>query len=591
MAFYDEKKDQDQPVIDGQAVTAGPALGGGTIEGQGTNKEQGPSVTEATTGGTGGFAGINDYINANKPQIASVASQVGSYVEGLGNTARKDIAGAEKGYNAAAQAGTVNYNEGLANEVATGQGSVGVAGNATKAAEFQKMRTGQYAGPQSYESTNFYQPTQQAIQNVNEASVNTLSSQGQQNLLANMQKASRGGQVNRGALGLDLAILRGDKESTGILQNAVAGQKDIQGLQDATKQKTVAATQKGKDITAATNKRINDTFGHLAGDIDAEVVKRAQDQIRQSEEQAITTINALKEGATPTSAQLSLLGVSQQQWDSLNAARAGFNTLYGGSKGQKHKGNEFGDLSKYGQRKDASSQINKRNVTTQDEFAKHNALSSLMGQKGTLEDPTGTKADTDSVGMDYGAAYDQITQGIKDYVVAPEDDATGNDISEGDRGSLQRGKMSIADKINSFIKNPLGVSMQEIKQLGDNAVTATKKAKTDFAVATKKAADDAAQAARVAAQQVQAAADKVTAANVAREAARVAEEARAAAGRAQEAAQKAARDAQAEAGRIAQNLAQAQQVAQQAAQQAQQVSAKVGDAISTAAQKVFKRRW
>ena len=228
MAFYNEKEDQDQEALaQGQEPTTG--QGSSTIGTSGaaaSNEQQSAANAASNTGSTSPttFAGIQDYVNANKQQTAKLANDVGGMVTGYGTEARNALAQGQEKFNKDVQDNTVNLDERVFNQAQ--QDATQVANNQQDLQTFQNMRDAEYKGPASLESSQYYQPINQAFNTANTASENTQTDAGQRTLLGQLQQKQRG-KINQGALDFNAALLQGDLDARAILYQAIVTGKQI----------------------------------------------------------------------------------------------------------------------------------------------------------------------------------------------------------------------------------------------------------------------------------------------------------------------------------------------------------------------------
>ena len=114
MAFYNE--DDKDKAAEGQSGQQAPTTGQGlttigTAGGPSASQDQQANAQSASSGegsGPSTFAGIQDYVNANKEQTAKLANDVSGLVTGYGNTARDALNTGVNQFNQAVDQNTVN---------------------------------------------------------------------------------------------------------------------------------------------------------------------------------------------------------------------------------------------------------------------------------------------------------------------------------------------------------------------------------------------------------------------------------------------------------------------------------------------------
>ncbi len=409
MAFYNENEDKDQEgVVQGQqeVVTGQGSSTIGTSGGPTASTEQQAAANTAGSGTSSPttFAGIQDYVKANKEQTAKLANDVGGMVTGYGNEARSQLSQGQEKFNKDVQDNTVNLDERVFNQAQ--QDATQVANNQQDLQTFQGMRDAEYKGPQSLETTPYYQPINQAFNTANTASENTQSDQGQRTLLGQLQQKQRG-KVNQGALDFNAALLQGDLDARSILDQAKQSNADLPTLLEAAKQDALAKAKAAGDTTAATRKAIEDKFTGEQGvqsllqkDIDA----RVQSAVQKSKLDNQQVMDALKGNAALTDAQLKTLGLSREQYNQLKGDINYYNSTWGK--------NLYQDLSGYATQQNPEVNITGQNLANSDEYARYAALNTLMGTDNNyLNDPSqaGT-AKLDNMSFDIGGALGNVQQ-------------------------------------------------------------------------------------------------------------------------------------------------------------------------------------
>jgi len=412
MAFYNENDDKDQELAaqEGQPVQTGAESSTiGTAGGTASPDAQKASTASAPSsgGGPNTFAGIQDYVNANKQQTAKLAGDVGGLVTNYGNEARTQIGQGQEKFNQAVDQNTVNLDERVFNTAKNTAEQV--TANQPDLQTFTNMRDAQYKGPASLETSEFYEPLNKAYTTAKTASDNTQSDAGQRELLTQLQQQQRG-KVNQGSLSLNSALLQGDTNARSILDNVRDANSDLEGLYTNAKTSAAAKATAGKTTTDATRQAVLDTFSGDKGvqsNLEKALVDRSKDLIGQSKQQANDLVSALKTGANLTPAQIKALGISKEQYDNLVTDMSLLKNTYGN--------NSYNDISRYATQIGVDPQINAQNAASAEEYARYEALNQLMGtQNKFLNDPTqaGKAGDVQLANLDVNNLTQNMQTGI-----------------------------------------------------------------------------------------------------------------------------------------------------------------------------------
>lgn len=419
MAYYDPTDDDE--ILNPNAPQpnqTGPQSG--VISGQGSQPQaESSQAAPKTPDNPGNFVGIQQYLAQNKPQSAKLAEDVGTYVQGQGETAKSALSQGQSDFEKAVDESTVGFNEDLFKQAK--ENPQQVAADAAKKAEFQKMRDAQYKGPASLEDSDYYQPINMAIQNALGTADLTKSSEGRSQLLADIQKEKKE-RVSRGAANLDAALLSASPDSRTILQGARENIAPLQEQMKAVSEAENMKAQKAAQQTTAAQKAIQEAFSG-----DNSVQKQLEQGIRGRATQAQSqlgsetkaVIDALKRGDRNVSdRQLELLGIDRNQYLGLLNDRD-----YLASIGRLSS-NNLNDLSQFATAQTPEALINPQNVATPEEYARYAALNDLMGTSyGFLTDPTqANKANYDSVDFNYSATPNAIADRTENISFRPQRD-------------------------------------------------------------------------------------------------------------------------------------------------------------------------
>lgn len=358
MAFANQIDDEEENV-EGQ-----PGLIGGetsVISGQGTTQQGGaPTPVSANPAQKGGgsapgsnFVGIQQYIDQNKPQSGKLANQVGGYVEGLSQGAKDQLANSETQYNQVVDQNTVNYNSGLFDEV--NQNAAQVAADQAKKDEVTKQRTAQYAGPSSFLESDYYNPTQNAVKKAQAATEQTLTEEGQKQLLGQFQNKDK---LNQGALSFDSALLQSDPVARERLEQARQSGATLGTDLDTLVSSGLTKAQQAAAATQATNQQANQALG-----TDWQALKDLVTGKVTEAKGKYTPASAFSSTGTPiTDSQLANVGLTRSQYESMK------NDAYVGS-----------NLAQYVTAPTELHDINTNTVASQDDYAREAALMALAG--------------------------------------------------------------------------------------------------------------------------------------------------------------------------------------------------------------------
>ncbi len=194
---------------------------GGTISGGGSSPG-GPAPKSPAQSNPGAFVGIQQYLDANKPQSQKLAQSVGGEVTGLGDTARGAIAQGQNSFNQDVNAGTTSFDSDLGNRV---QNNAETLNDADKT-KFKQEQGAQYSGPNSFQEAAYYQPTQNAVNAANQAAANTKTDEGQRQLLNPLENKAKHG-TSQGIGTFDTALLQSAPNARTELANARQSVSDI----------------------------------------------------------------------------------------------------------------------------------------------------------------------------------------------------------------------------------------------------------------------------------------------------------------------------------------------------------------------------
>jgi len=402
MAYYEETKDE---VLDPSAPQT--SAQGGLISGQGSGSSSNKSA--ATPDNPQNFVGITQYLNQNKPQAAKLAENVGQYVRGQGEAANTAISEGQGSFNKSVDDGRVGFNQDVFDQAVANPYQV--SGDASKKAEFQKMRDAEYKGPRSLEEVDGYTPINLAVKNALGASEKTKSSEGRASLLSDILKANKQ-RVSRGVSNLDGALLSVSPDSKNILSQA---RDSIAPIDQRLKDVSAASTLKAQAALSETDKTRQAIQNAFSGDqgvqkrLENSLKEKASAGVLKADSESGALLNKLKQGSSLTDSELKLLNLTRRQYKGLVSDAAYYKSL--------GKSTPLSDLSSFGTKQEGANQINPQNVASGDDYAKYSALNDLMGTSNNfLSDKTQAgRANSNTLNFDYSKAPNAVADRINNF--------------------------------------------------------------------------------------------------------------------------------------------------------------------------------
>ncbi len=359
MAFVqeDDEENQNQPETSG----AGGLITGGASGGSAKS----PSSPNAPGGMPGNFVGIQQYLDANKPQSDKLANQVGGYVTDLGDTARSTVSNQKNQFQNAVDTNTVGFDENLYNEAQ--KNPQAVAADAARKASFQKMYNANYQGPQSFTGSDYDTAASKATNAATEAANQTKTEQGQKQLVSGLQKKTAG-YSTEGASAFDSLLLQAAPNARQILGDAANKQSDLNANLAAVRAEENKAASDAATKTANTSKTVQGTFGNnaLQNQIQKTLMDRAGSRTQTAKDNVNAIIEKLKRGESLTDEELTRSGLGG------NASVSPYTSI------QNYR-NYVPDLGSYFHQEVPD--ITGQQVATPEEYARYAALNDLTSQK------------------------------------------------------------------------------------------------------------------------------------------------------------------------------------------------------------------
>jgi hypothetical protein len=422
-----DTKDEDEGVLAGQqgpGITSNPAeqgangpvslsQGGGTIQGATTSSSAAPAAAASSPGGpkgSGSFTNISQYLKQNQPQSAELANKVATNISNKGNQVRSNIDQGFNTFNTQVQENTVKQDQGLLDEAKTNAAQV--AADKAKADQFIRMRQGQYTGPETLESQSFFKPITQELESAKQYGSNIESDQGRKALIGDVQKNKN--VFKSGVSSLNNLLLQNDENARGILKDARGGLGDLDSkLGDAGTRARDAVTQARAD-SLKTKDAVQNQFlgeGGVVNQFKQDLDSRTNQAIEKARAEGEQFRNLLATGGSGAELPEEILaksGMDRSQYQSVLDNR---NAL----RGMRFGNDSWNDLSRYATINKPEDQINRANFANADEYAKFNALNSLLGTEDKFLGPDASQAGTANLDtIDFN--YNDVISGLMSNV-------------------------------------------------------------------------------------------------------------------------------------------------------------------------------
>jgi len=277
MAFtYDPNMTEEQRQ---QAAQQSSGQAGAPVAG-GPQAADAPSAKSTnSTGGTqsGQFTNLQQYLGANANQ--QFGSQVAGKVQGDVDTANQKQQQAGNEFRTQAQAGTVDYDEQLANRAKTNASEI--YNDENQRNSFTKMRDARYGGPnQLTDVADAYTGAQGANQNAQKAAQATTSEEGQKALLGQYYGRPT---YSRGETNLDQFLVQNDQSARPKFQQTREQAGQLEGNFQTLQQQLAGEGQQAAQKTEATKQRVAQEF---LGDQGAIAQQKAAYEKRAADENA-----------------------------------------------------------------------------------------------------------------------------------------------------------------------------------------------------------------------------------------------------------------------------------------------------------------
>jgi len=282
MAYaVDEKKKEEEASATANATSDVPKLVGETTSATGGI---GNMLANTTKPEVGTFTNINKYLEANKPQAASLANRIGGVIstEKQNTQNAMDTLGNEFGNKV--QKNTKVISDPLKEKIASEDYS-GIAANQDLANQF-KNNYGEkggvaYKGPYTLESaSDIYNPFEQKYKETKALGDMVDTAEGRQGLLGRLNTS---GLKSRGINTLNASLLQ-DQDAQNILQGYKTGLSDLDTKLAALREVSQAKAKQAAETSAATQKQMQDQYSPEA---QAKIQKDRLSQAQKDQELAI----------------------------------------------------------------------------------------------------------------------------------------------------------------------------------------------------------------------------------------------------------------------------------------------------------------
>lgn len=379
MAYYASSDDENEAGSVGTDATNKP--GSGVVSSQSGGASNAPTESPGAAshasagGGASPFVGINEYLNANKPQSAKLGGTVGGYVGGKIDNAEQKLNTAGEGFGKAVEDNTVKVNQDLVNQIKSNP--FALTQDQNKVSQVKNMSKG-YAGPTDFKTSEQYTAAQPDINKALNTNQQLKDATGQTALLTNFQQDTRGGKVNHGAAILDQGLLQASPEAQAALAPTVQRGKDFEstGLTTAISNamNKVGDAQKA---SADTNAYMKNLYDQQFAEQQQGLGQRATEANAQAEARKNSILsNAINSPDQLSDQDLSYLGVDR---NTFNQLRSGISEAAGPTDGFNITGgqNPLSNFFKFG-----TANANAQNVASADDYARAAALRDLAGYGG-----------------------------------------------------------------------------------------------------------------------------------------------------------------------------------------------------------------
>lgn len=417
MATVNDPNEQDPNQQPGSPVavsgTGGASASGGQGAGVGGAAPQSPVAQNQAAQANTGYTDVGTYLDANRSGSADLGNRVASNLTDVYSKTKGGIDQSAQSVTQAAQKGYTPENSQLIAQVASDP--VSAAKNADNASAVQAQLNDQYTGPTDW--ADFGTQQGNVAQAMQTGALNETP--GGLNVLTQTAEGQTGGNQSQGINQLDTLLLGGSPDAMATVKGAADPFKtlnDYINSQNTAVKGSITGAQ-----TAADTARNNATAALLGPTGATTQLNSKVDQETAAARQAAQTqsdqIKAALGTANPTPQDLATIGVTPEQWGALqsqiNRAQTARTVSSNQNQFQADTGTTKVDLLPYLSQESADAVINRQNAATADDYARAQALQSLIGSdKFTtdLTDPSQAgKAPTNLNKFDFSGALGDTT--------------------------------------------------------------------------------------------------------------------------------------------------------------------------------------
>jgi len=261
------------------------------------------STAAPSPSSSGGFVNLNQYLDANRQQATQLGERVAGKIGTETQQAQEAIKNAQNQFGQAVQQGTATYDQDLFNKIVGDPtkytGSVVPETQQQELARWIRMREGKYAGPQTLQQSDFYQPAQKETLEAQQAGQLGETTGGRIELLRQLSQTP----YARGGLSLDQLLVQNTEPAAQKVSEAVAATKPIEETLKAASTSAEEQARKAAEASAKTAQQVKEgVVGKLT---EAEKAAQAnvgslQQRLAQEEQDRINYLNALSSGQPPT---------------------------------------------------------------------------------------------------------------------------------------------------------------------------------------------------------------------------------------------------------------------------------------------------